>query len=147
MWDPGLSCAQKMRQDEEDQRQLFCLPCSSRASDLLFVSPYECASIRGCVSVCVCGCVCAYAECWNREERQNKKMTRNNIFTLEEALWLAQTICCFIMYSAPCLSARTTNIVKRKRYKRSKVGKHWASSKLTQTDNPSLAREVTLIYF
>ena len=56
MLDPGLSCADEERsEDEEDQRRIFCLPCSSRASDLL------CASLLVCMftSMCVCVCVCA----------------------------------------------------------------------------------------
>lgn len=45
---------------------------------------------------------------------------------------MAQSICCFILYSAGCLSAETTNIVRRTRHKRRKVHKHRASSESTQ---------------
>ena len=125
MLDPGLSCADEERsEDEEDQRRIFCLPCSSRASDLL------CASLLVCMftSMCVCVCVCTRAHTYGRRAGLEERIH----FTLEEALWLAQTICCFILYSVACLSAKTTNNVGRTRYKRRKVQKHWASSESTQ---------------
>ena len=93
---------------------------------IFYVPACLCVCLRACA--CVCACVCTRAHTYGRRAGLEERIH----FTLEEALWLAQTICCFILYSVACLSAKTTNNVGRTRYKRRKVQKHWASSESTQ---------------
>lgn len=90
---------------------IFCQPSSFHALPL-----------RHPTSVCVCLCVhaCLHVCVSSHHGARTAGESRGKRFYCWRALWMAPTICCFIVRSVVCLSAKTTSSVRRTKHKKKK---------------------------